>query len=68
MQQKKLNSVWRKSTRSGTAGDCVEARLDNGNVQVRDSKDPSGPRLTFTTAEWEAFIGGVKDQEFEIIS
>ena len=30
---------WRKSTRSGSQGnDCVEARRDGGEFQVRDSK------------------------------
>jgi len=30
---------WRKSTRSGSQGnDCVEARYDGGEFQVRDSK------------------------------
>jgi Domain of unknown function (DUF397) len=32
---------------------------------VRDSKDPAGPSLAFTTAEWEAFTAGVKDGEFD---
>jgi hypothetical protein len=32
---------------------------------VRDSKDPEGPRLYFTPAEWEAFRLGVLDGEFD---
>jgi hypothetical protein len=32
---------------------------------VRDSKDPDGPKLAFTTAEWDAFTAGVKDGEFD---
>jgi hypothetical protein len=27
---------------------------------VRDSKDPGGPRLLFTAAEWREFAGRVK--------
>lgn len=49
---------WRKSTRSGTnQGNCVEV-ADNlpGRVLVRDSKDRSGPALTFGPAAWSAFI------------
>jgi hypothetical protein len=59
--------AWRKSTRSGGQGaNCVEvAELPDGGVAVRDSKDPDGPKLTFTPAEWQAFIGGVKDGEFD---
>ncbi|MET7969132.1 DUF397 domain-containing protein [Micromonospora sp. NPDC005305] len=49
---------WRKSTRSGSnGGSCVEV-ADNlpGLVGVRDSKDPSGPVLTFTPETWRAFV------------
>jgi Domain of unknown function (DUF397) len=35
---------------------------------MRDSKDPAGPRLAFTAAEWDAFIKGVKDGEFDPVS
>jgi hypothetical protein len=34
-------------------------------VQVRDSKDQTGPVLSFTLDEWTAFTGGVKDGEFD---
>lgn len=33
---------------------------------MRDSKNPDGPALAFTPAEWEAFVRGVKDGEFDI--
>lgn len=36
------------------------------SVAVRDSKDPAGPVLTFTPAEWTAFIAGAKDGEFDL--
>ena len=58
--------TWRKSTRSNAQGACVEvADLPDGGACVRDSKNPSGAMLTFTRAEWAAFIGGVHDGEFE---
>ena len=61
------NLIWRKSTRSGgQGGACVEvADLPDGGVAVRDSKDPDGPKLRFTHAVWQAFVGGVKDGEFD---
>jgi hypothetical protein len=34
-------------------------------IVMRDSKNPDGPVLYFTEAEWDAFIGGVKDGEFD---
>ncbi|WP_063060437.1 DUF397 domain-containing protein [Nocardia sienata] len=47
---------WFKSSRSAGGRECVEAAfLDGGMVGVRDSKNPAGPALVFTPAEWDAF-------------
>ncbi len=58
---------WRKASYSnGNGGNCVEvADLDGGARAVRDSKDPAGPALTFTTAEWVAFTAGVRAGQFD---
>lgn len=59
--------VWVKSSRSANNCACVEVTaLPDGHVGVRDSKNADGPVLVFTPAEWEAFIGGVKDGEFDL--
>ena len=47
-------------------GDCVEASLRDGMVRVRDSKDRDGPMLTFSPAEWSAFLVGANVGEFSI--
>ena len=54
--------VWRKSSYSGTSGgNCVEvARALPAAVAVRDSKDPDGPKLIFTVADWTAFTAAVR--------
>jgi hypothetical protein len=58
--------AWRKSRRSGAVGNCVEvARLANGDIAVRNSRFPDGPALVYTQAEITAFVGGVKDGEFD---
>ena len=44
---------------------CVAVRIGN-TVDVRDSKSASSPTLSFTPAEWSAFIQGVKKGEFDI--
>ena len=58
---------WMKSSHSGpTGGNCVElAHLYGGQVAIRNSRHRSGPALLFTEAEWEAFLAGVKDGEFD---
>ena len=33
---------------------------------MRNSEDPDGPKLYFTEAEWDAFVLGVKDGEFDL--
>jgi hypothetical protein len=58
---------WLKSSLSYANGDCVEvASLPDARIGVRDSKDPHGPVLRFTAAEWTAFIGGVRNGEFRL--
>ncbi|MET7373457.1 DUF397 domain-containing protein [Micromonospora arida] len=55
-------AVWRKSTRSGdNGGDCVEVVTNlPDTVAVRDSKDSTGPLLTFTAQAWTDFIAAAK--------
>ena len=55
---------WRKSTRSYGSGSCLEvaAPHDTG-IYVRDSKDPHGPVLRFSTLKWNAFLTGVRNSE-----
>jgi Domain of unknown function (DUF397) len=53
---------WRKSSySSANGGACVDVA---GNlpdiVAVRDSKDPDGPALIFSPADWSAFIASLK--------
>ncbi|MEV0616131.1 DUF397 domain-containing protein [Nonomuraea sp. NPDC050404] len=59
--------TFRKSSYSYGNSNCVEVEpRPDGGVTVRDSKDPSGPVLEFTSQEWEAFLAGVKNDEFDL--
>jgi hypothetical protein len=53
-------AVWHKSSRSNGQGNCVEvAFLPEGGVAVRNSRDPDGSVLIFTSSEYDAFVEGV---------
>ena len=52
---------------SYAAGNCVEvASLPAGEIGVRNSRDSAGPVLKFTPGEWHAFLGGVRNGEFDL--
>ncbi|MDL4775469.1 DUF397 domain-containing protein [Actinomadura xylanilytica] len=54
-------TLWRKSSHSDHAGgDCVEVADLAPVIGVRDSKDPDGPRLAFSAADWRAFTRQIK--------
>ncbi|HEY6277560.1 MAG TPA: DUF397 domain-containing protein [Streptosporangiaceae bacterium] len=53
--------AWRKSRHSGAHGHCVEVAVTSERgLLVRDSKDPDGPVLALTPAQWRAFIAGLR--------
>lgn len=48
---------WTKSSRSsGGSDNCVEVRMTDTAVGVRDSKNPDGPVHSFTHRAWRAFL------------
>jgi hypothetical protein len=59
-------ATYQKSSRSTAAGNCVEvAALAGGHRAIRDSKNPTGPTLTITAAEWTAFTTSLHIGEFD---
>jgi hypothetical protein len=59
-------SYWIKSSLSYANGNCVEvASLPGGTIGVRNSRDAAGPVLVFTPDEWHAFVGGVRNGDFD---
>jgi hypothetical protein len=58
---------WHKSSYSGNTGNCVEVATNLPDlVAVRDSKNPQGPALVFSSQEWQAFTAGMADGEFAV--
>ncbi len=56
---------WIKASRSREEATSVEQRRNGDVIEVRDSKDPDGPVLRFTQAEWDAWLDGARRGEFD---
>jgi hypothetical protein len=54
---------WRRSSHSGSNGNCVEAASGGQVIAVRDSKDPAGPALMFNPSAWREFATRLRHQE-----
>ncbi len=61
------NAPWVKGWKS-LETNCVEVATaaDGSGVGVRDSKNPDGPKLTFTPGEWTAFVESAKTGQFDL--
>jgi hypothetical protein len=57
--------TWLKAQLSGANGQCVEIASTADKVAIRDSKDPGGPILIYTFAEFKAFLHGARNGEFD---
>ena len=55
---------WQKASASDQ-NNCVELRRNGEAIEVRDSKDPQGVTLRYTSAELAAFLDGAKKGEFD---
>jgi hypothetical protein len=52
---------WFTSSFSSANGQCVEcARLPEGGMAVRDTKDYESPVLRFSAAQWQAFTASLR--------
>ena len=60
-----LDETWRKSIRSMQNGNCVEIRVVDNRVQMRDSTNP-GDHLAFESAQFSKFLAAVINREFDL--
>ncbi|MGW6061061.1 DUF397 domain-containing protein [Streptomyces sp. NPDC055189] len=49
---------WHRSSYS-ESGDCVEVAFVREAVIIRDSQNPSGPRVVFSGERWQAFLSAL---------
>jgi hypothetical protein len=59
------STPWIKASASDYNGSCVEQRRHADLIEVRDTKDPDGPVLRFTHAEFAAWLDGARRGEFD---
>ena len=58
-----IGPIWKKSKRC-EAGHCVEIRLVDGMIEMRNPTSPN-TSITITPNNWEEFTKGIKDGEFD---
>lgn len=66
---KTLARVFKKSSHSINSPDgmrCVGVALSKEDVLLKNLSNPNSATLSFTPDEWQAFIAGVKEGEFDL--
>jgi hypothetical protein len=63
--QASMVTAWIKARRSGAGNDCVEMRRHGEAVEVRDSKNPTGPTLSVAPDVFGAWVDRAKTGEFD---
>jgi Domain of unknown function (DUF397) len=58
------NAEWISGNEDGSPGG-VEVAFVGDMIVMRNGDDPGGPVLVFNEAEWDAFVAGAKDGEFD---
>jgi predicted secreted Zn-dependent protease len=63
-QEAHISLTWR-SALSCNGGGCVKVAVSGQTVFIGDTKEPSGPVLSYTPAEWRDFVFGIKNGDFD---
>jgi hypothetical protein len=58
---------WRKPTFSIANGDCAEVASAAGIVVVRDTKDPSGTILNYSSGSWLSFVTDIRRGSYDAL-
>ena len=56
--------AWRIA-RSCQGGSCVRVARTGEAILMGDTKNPGGDVLTYTVSEWQDFVTGVKQGDFD---
>ncbi|MER7168939.1 DUF397 domain-containing protein [Micromonospora sp. NPDC000207] len=58
-------AVWQRAE-GDDSDSAVEVAFVDDLIGMRNSAEPEGPVLVFTQAEWDAFVAGAQDGEFDL--
>ncbi|MCM0679007.1 DUF397 domain-containing protein [Micromonospora phytophila] len=58
-------AVWQRAE-GDSSESAVEVAFVDDLIGMRNSAEPDGPMLVFTQAEWDAFVAGAQDGEFDL--
>jgi hypothetical protein len=56
-----------KTSRFCASGECVRVASGGETIFLGDSKDPSGPVIAYTHAEWHNFVAKVRLGDFDLL-
>jgi hypothetical protein len=57
---------WFVPNRSANGSTCVETKFTDDAVFVRNNLRPDAGTAEFTHDAWDAFVGGVKDGDYDV--
>jgi hypothetical protein len=58
-------AVWQRAAED-SSDSAVEVAFVDDLIGLRNSAEPDGPVLVFTKEEWDAFVAGAQDGEFDL--
>ena len=58
-------AVWQQA-KGDESESAVEVAFVDDLIGLRNGADPHSPVLVFTQDEWDAFVAGAKDGEFDV--
>lgn len=64
-EAERTSLAWLKAQSSTYNGQCIEIASTADKIAMRDSKDPNGPILVYSPAEFRAFLDGACNGEFD---
>jgi predicted secreted Zn-dependent protease len=58
------NPVWRTPL-TCNGGACIKVAASGQAILIADSKQPEGPILSYSHDEWQQFVAGIKNGDFD---